>query len=59
MTNTTETRRELLTVNDVMELYHVSQRTVYRWIESGRLKGKKLAGGQWRFSRDAVLAVLR
>ena len=48
----------LLDVHDVCELYNVSTRTVYRWIESGQLEGKK-AGGQWRFSKEAVLKMLR
>ena len=55
--NTMKIRDGLLEVRDVMELYHVSRLTVYRWIKAGKLKGKK-AGGKWLFSRESVLAVL-
>ena len=58
MENTPKLRDGLLEVKDVMELYHVSRLTVYRWIKAGKLKGKK-AGSKWLFSREAVLAVLR
>jgi len=57
MEDAEKTRDELLEVSDVMELYHVTRRTVYRWIEGGKLKGKK-AGRRWLFTREAVAAVL-
>lgn len=57
MEDTAKTRDELLEVSDVMKLYHVTRRTVYRWIESGQLVGKK-AGRRWLFTREAVAAVL-
>lgn len=57
MEDTAKTRDELLEVSDVMELYHVTRRTVYRWIESGQLTGRK-AGRRWLFTREAVAAVL-
>lgn len=57
MEDTEKTRDELLEVSDVMELYHVTRRTVYRWIEGGKLKGKK-AGRRWLFSRESVLSLL-
>ena len=58
MTSTDKTRGELLEVSDVMALYHVTRRTVYRWIESGRLKGKK-AGRRWLFTHEAVIGLLK
>ena len=58
MSTTAKTRDELLEVKDVMELYHVSRLTVYRWIDAGKLEGKK-AGRKWLFTRKAVDAVLR
>ena len=57
MANTTRTRYDLLEVNDVCDLYHIERKTVYRWIKSGKLKGKK-AGRKWLFTREAVDAVL-
>ena len=58
MSNTKKARPELLEVKDVCELYHVEKKTVYRWITSGKLEGKK-AGRKWLFTPEAVEAVLR
>lgn len=58
MASERDERGGLLEVADVMELYRVDRKTVYRWIKAGRLKGKK-AGRKWMFSREAVLDVLR
>ena len=57
MENTGVTRADLLEVADVMELYHVERKTVYRWIKAGRLKGRK-AGRKWLFPPEAVADVL-
>ena len=54
----TKDNGELLEVWDVCNLYHVDRKTVYRWIKSGRLVGKK-AGKKWLFSKQAVLDVLK
>lgn len=58
MESTERPRYELLEVSDVMEMYHVTRRTVYRWIEGGKLKGRK-AGRRWLFTRDEVASILR
>ena len=58
MENMPRTRDDLLEVNDVCELYHVERKTVYRWIKSGRLAGKR-AGRKWLFTREAVEGILR
>ena len=58
MENTPKTSDGLLEVKDVCDLYHVTRRTVYRWIEDGKLRGKK-AGRKWLFSREAVISVLK
>lgn len=58
MANTARTRYDLLEVNDVCDLYHIERRTVYRWIKSGKLKGKK-AGRKWLFTREDVEALLK
>lgn len=55
----TETKPTYYTVQDVMELFGVKRLTVYRWIDSGKLKAIKTPGGrQWRIPKDAVQAVL-
>lgn len=58
MANTERTQNDLLTVLDVCALYGKSRRTIYRWMEQGKLKGKKL-GGQWVFTREAVADMLK
>jgi len=58
MESTAKTRDDLLEVADVMRLYHVDRKTVYRWIKAGKLTGGK-AGRKWLFTPEAVNNVLR
>jgi len=44
-----------LTVKDVAGLLDVSEKTVYRWIEDGKLPGYRISG-QYRFNRAELLA---
>jgi len=43
-----------LTVRDVSEMLDVSEKTVYRWINDGKLPGYRMSG-QYRFSRAEIL----
>lgn len=43
-----------LTVRDVAGLLEVSEKTVYRWIEDGKLPGYRISG-QYRFNRAELL----
>lgn len=44
---------EIYTINEVAERYWVSVRTVYRWIEDGKLRAFKLGGtGNYRVRRE-------
>lgn len=43
--------KEVLTINDVMELLNISRRTVQNWIKSGKLKAVKI-GSQIRIPRE-------
>lgn len=43
-----------LTVRDVAELLNISEKTVYRWVEDGKLPGYRLSG-QYRFYRAELL----
>lgn len=43
-----------LTVRDVAELFNVSEKTVYRWLEERKLPGYRLSG-QYRFHRAELL----
>jgi nitrogen PTS system EIIA component len=44
-----------LSVRDVAALLEVSEKTVYRWIEDGKLPGYRISG-QYRFNRAELLA---
>ncbi len=48
---------DLLTTRQLMELLHVDRTTIYRMLNDGRLPGVRV-GGQWRFSRQAIDAML-
>lgn len=45
------------TVDDIAELLHVSQRTVYNYLRSGKLKSKKI-GKCWKVTEEALRAFL-
>ena len=42
----------LLTVREVSELLQLRQSTIRCWLISGRLKGLRIPGGQWRIGRE-------
>lgn len=48
----------LYTTREAQELLKVSQRTLYRYLKSGELKGVKIAGGKWRIPESSVVAFL-
>lgn len=54
----TETIPTLYTIKEVQALLKVTQRTVYRYIESGKLKANKTPSGQWRVPQQSVLEFL-
>lgn len=45
---------QFFTVDDIARHFNVSESTVRRWIQSGKLEGQK-AGAQWRFDRNLVM----
>ena len=49
---------ELLTPAQVAKRLRVSERTVYAWLHSGRLSGRKV-GRRWRVTEDALAALER
>ena len=51
--------KEVLTTAEVAELFRVGQRTVYRWIDSGRLAAFQTPGGHWRVRGDSVASLFR
>ena len=46
-------------VEDVMRIFHVSERTVYRWTADGVLPYSKPTGGRLYFSRTNVDNLIR
>ena len=51
-------KKEFLIVEDIMKMFNVSQRTVYRWAESGKLPGARL-GRRWRFDRTEIMNLIK
>lgn len=50
---------EVLTTAEVADRFRVGQRTVYRWLESGKLQGFQTPGGHWRIRVDSVMALFQ
>ncbi len=48
---------EILTLEEAANLLRVSKRTMIRLLGKGEICGAKI-GGQWRFSRDALLKMI-
>ena len=53
MEDRTDVTSPYMTTEDVMTYYHVTRRTVYRWVSEGRLTPKR-AGRRLMFERDEV-----
>lgn len=43
-----------LTADEAADRFEVGRRTILRWANTGKLRGKKMPGGQWRFSELEV-----
>lgn len=41
------------TINELTEMLHVTRRSLYAWIKSGKIKAIKL-GKEWRVTEDAL-----
>jgi len=49
---------EILTLQQTAELLQVSERTIQRMVKRGEMPGAQI-GGQWRFDREQVKALVR
>jgi excisionase family DNA binding protein len=49
---------EILTLQQAAELLQVSERTIQRMVKRGEMPGAQI-GGQWRFDREQVKALVR
>ena len=48
-------KKQVYTITEVMEILQVSRLTVYRYINDGKLKATKMAGGRcWRITHKAL-----
>jgi excisionase family DNA binding protein len=47
--------KDLLRVEEVAAYFEVSERTIYLWVEHGKLEGRKLARNILRITRASVL----
>ena len=50
--------RELIQMDEAIELLKTSRSTFYRWVRTGKIKGMKL-GRQWRFYREDIERFLK
>lgn len=48
---------DLLTTKELQDLLKIDRTTIYRMLKDGRITGIRV-GGQWRFSRDEVSALI-
>lgn len=48
--------KDLLRVEEVATYFDVSQRTIYLWVEHGKLEGRKLARNVLRITRSSVIS---
>lgn len=46
------------TMPETMDLLHVSRRTVFNYLATGKLTGTKTASNQWRIPRSSILRFL-
>ena len=53
MPNLWEKRRKLMTIREVARYLSLSEKTVYRLIQAGKLPAAKI-GGQWRFDQKML-----
>jgi len=53
-----ETRPELLTIDETAEFLRVSDKTVRRMLNDGRLKGVNISR-QWRIPREALEEIIQ
>lgn len=43
----------LMTLQDVAEYLQIKERTIYSWVQNGKIPGFKL-GNTWRFKREDI-----
>lgn len=46
--------KDFLTTSQVANEFGVTRRTVYRWLETGKIKGTKTPTGDWRIPKSEI-----
>jgi PTS system nitrogen regulatory IIA component len=46
-------REVLMTIDDLASYLRVTKRTIYDWLQKGRIPASKVIG-QWRFKKDKI-----
>lgn len=49
---------EVLTAEEAASIVGVSDPTIKRWAGRGLVRGARIGGGQWRFSKASVLGLV-
>lgn len=50
--------KQLFRPDEIARFFEVSRRTVYRWIDEGKLRAVKIAGSTVRITREALLEII-
>lgn len=50
--------KTFLRVGEAAEFLSVSRWTIYRWVEEGRLRGKKVGKSSLRIFRDSIIGLV-
>lgn len=58
MTSPQEAQEEMLTSEEVAEMFRVKPRTVQRWARTGRITRRRTPGGHYRFALSEAKALL-
>ncbi len=49
---------EFITVTEAAKMLKVDPATIRNWLKTGKIKGKKLVGTQWRVNLDELKKIL-
>jgi len=58
VTSPQEAQEEMLTSEEVAEMFRVKPRTVQRWARTGRITRRRTPGGHYRFALSEAKALL-
>jgi excisionase family DNA binding protein len=56
--NVMSPQEELLTSDEVADMFRVKPRTIQRWARDGRITRRRTPGGHYRFARSEAEALL-